>query len=375
MPVNLLPQTPPQAHAEARSACANDDSAPDTLTFAQNLAAASSAKGTKPAAHTQASGDVDTAADAQPAHALTDDELAALIAPSLNAPTTTIVPASIAKAIDDARPAAAVDPRAESSPDAAGLVSATLALLNAQPRATQTRQPLAGGAADRDNAITGVRPDARLAERSTTARLQADIAVPESAPAAAKPAALLATAQVVSDATRVLAEPKDARESRASPELTRSDVTTTTTITPLPEPVKLTIATPAFTPAWRDEVAQQLAQLVVMRQDRAEIRLHPADLGPITVQIQMEGGHANLLIQAPQPATRDGLELALPQLRDSLAQQGIMLGEASIRDQRQSDQQDAQQRASYSSGDDARAIPQEPAPILRARLGLVDLFA
>src|SRR3982750_329574 len=202
MPVNLLPQTPPQAHADTRPACANDDSAPDTLTFAQNLAAASSAKGAKPAAHTQAPADTDRAADAQPAHALTDEELAAFITSPLDAATPAVVPASIGKPIDDARPAAALDARAESSPDAAGLVSATLALLNAQPGATQTRQPIAGGAADRDNAITAVRPDARPAERSTTARLQADIAVPESASVAAKPVAVLATAQVVSDATR-----------------------------------------------------------------------------------------------------------------------------------------------------------------------------
>ncbi len=140
-------------------------------------------------------------------------------------------------------------------------------------------------------------------------------------------------------------------------------------------PTVVTIATPAFTAGWPDDVARALTQLVVLRQDRAEIHVHPADLGPITVRIHIEGGQANLLIQAPQPATRDGLELALPLLRESLAQQGITLGEASVRDERAPGQGAAShesRHAAIRSADDASAIAAAP---LRTRLGLVDLFA
>lgn len=139
--------------------------------------------------------------------------------------------------------------------------------------------------------------------------------------------------------------------------------------------VQLTIATPALTPGWRDEVTRELTQLVVLRHDRAEIRLNPADLGPITVQIRMDAGQANLLIQAPQPATRDGLELALPQLRESLAERGITLGQANVRDER-APQDGAPERQAFAARTAGASDDASVAPLtLRARLGLVDLFA
>ena len=145
---------------------------------------------------------------------------------------------------------------------------------------------------------------------------------------------------------------------------------------PPPAPV-ISIAAPVATPQWRNEVTQQLATVVLMGHDRAELQLHPAELGPIEVKVSMEAGQATLLISAPQPATRDALELALPQLRDALAQQGIALGQATVQDERPRDP-----RESRPSGRDPdRALRSATAPlgaatagIVRPR-GLVDTFA
>jgi flagellar hook-length control protein FliK len=139
------------------------------------------------------------------------------------------------------------------------------------------------------------------------------------------------------------------------------------------------IESPAFSATWRAEVAQEIAQFVMLRHDRAELHITPPHLGPISVQVTMDAGQANLLVTAPQPATRDALELALPQLRDSLAQQGITLGQASVQDDRPRPFSAPADRhggsGSAASGDaEVRAGSATPAVVARVR-GLIDLFA
>jgi flagellar hook-length control protein FliK len=80
-------------------------------------------------------------------------------------------------------------------------------------------------------------------------------------------------------------------------------------------------------------VAQKFAHVVSLRLGEAEIRLNPAHLGPVGIEISYGDNQASVLITAAQPATRDALEQALPHLRELLAQQGIALGESTVRDQ------------------------------------------
>ena len=89
------------------------------------------------------------------------------------------------------------------------------------------------------------------------------------------------------------------------------------------------------TPGWHEDITQKLTHFVSMRGTTAEIRLNPADLGPIGVTISYTDDQAKVSITAAQPATRDALEQALPHLKEMLAQQGITLGEAAVRDRRE----------------------------------------
>jgi flagellar hook-length control protein FliK len=135
-------------------------------------------------------------------------------------------------------------------------------------------------------------------------------------------------------------------------------------------------------PGWQEDVAQKLTHFVSLRATTAEIRLNPADLGPIGVTISYADDQATVMITAAQPATRDALEQALPHLKEMLAQQGITLSEAGVRDRRESMPQwaEADPRRGYSDRrDDAPGARTDTAagsaPAATRTPRLIDTFA
>jgi len=102
---------------------------------------------------------------------------------------------------------------------------------------------------------------------------------------------------------------------------------------PLPA-VVATVAHSIGDSQWPAATARQIAQVVLSQRDRAEIRVHPADLGPIRIEVAMKAHEASVTLVAPVAQTRHALEQALPQLREMLAQGGITLGQANIHDGR-----------------------------------------
>lgn len=140
------------------------------------------------------------------------------------------------------------------------------------------------------------------------------------------------------------------------------------------------IDAPAFTPAWHNEAAQQLAQVVVVGAERAEFQLHPKELGPIAVRIDVvDANQANVTLVAAHADTRAALEQTLPQLRDLLASQGIALGQATVQDGRAQADGGRQEAPAQRGRDDAPAAPAD-APVARriglsGARGLVDTFA
>ncbi|HSH47095.1 MAG TPA: flagellar hook-length control protein FliK, partial [Halomonas sp.] len=70
-------------------------------------------------------------------------------------------------------------------------------------------------------------------------------------------------------------------------------------------------------------------------EQRVELQLHPAELGPLSVSLKLgdQGAQAQLLSAHAQ--VRQALEQAIPQLREALAEQGIQLGEATVGEQRE----------------------------------------
>jgi flagellar hook-length control protein FliK len=116
---------------------------------------------------------------------------------------------------------------------------------------------------------------------------------------------------------------------------------------------------------------------------RAELRLNPSDLGPIQIQLSITAQTADISFHAAHSQTREGIEQALPALRDMLAAQGLSLGQAGVssgQDQRQgSDAANAQ--ASARAGSAGRGGPVAGssagvAPVqMRALRGMLDMYA
>lgn len=94
------------------------------------------------------------------------------------------------------------------------------------------------------------------------------------------------------------------------------------------------IDTPVADPAWGEAVGKRVSMLLSRNVGSAELRLSPAELGPLQVQIAVDDNVARVTFTAAHAVTRDALEQALPRLREMLADQGISLADAGVSDQR-----------------------------------------
>jgi len=146
-------------------------------------------------------------------------------------------------------------------------------------------------------------------------------------------------------------------------------------------PLATRIDVPVKDAAWGEQLGQRLQLIANNQLQTAEIRLTPAELGPLRVQIAIDDGAANVTFQAQHAVTRDAIEQALPRLREMLAENGLTLSQANVGDQGvqhgRRDSADEAAGSSYRAGDSAAEQPQDElhAPRERSAVGLVDTFA
>jgi flagellar hook-length control protein FliK len=88
---------------------------------------------------------------------------------------------------------------------------------------------------------------------------------------------------------------------------------------------------PASMP-WREQFVDRVRFLVSDRTQTAELRLHPAELGPVSIQISIAEQQASIIFLAAHEDTRRHIVEALPQLRDMLGESGVRLGNTSVDD-------------------------------------------
>ncbi|SFT55826.1 flagellar hook-length control protein FliK [Halomonas saccharevitans] len=96
------------------------------------------------------------------------------------------------------------------------------------------------------------------------------------------------------------------------------------------------LTAPVASPAWSQQLGQQMVRLSQQGgEQRVELKLHPAELGPLSVSLKMGDHGAQAQFVSAHAQVRQALEQAIPQLREALAEQGISLGETSVGEQRQ----------------------------------------
>jgi flagellar hook-length control protein FliK len=82
------------------------------------------------------------------------------------------------------------------------------------------------------------------------------------------------------------------------------------------------VATPVGAPDWAHELSDRVNVLVNQNLTHAQIKLSPADLGPIEVRISLSDGQANVSFTTHSHVTSEALQAAAPKLRESLGSQG-----------------------------------------------------
>ncbi len=130
---------------------------------------------------------------------------------------------------------------------------------------------------------------------------------------------------------------------------------------------------------WAADLGQQMVDMVTRGDQQVDLRLHPAELGPLSISLNLNDGSTQAQFQAAHASVRAAVEQALPQLREALATQGIALGQASVSDQpsRQAAGGQAQRDPQANPGSaTASSIEVPPAPVLQVVLSGsgVDLY-
>ena len=143
----------------------------------------------------------------------------------------------------------------------------------------------------------------------------------------------------------------------------------------------------AATPGSADFGPQLGAQISTFVRDgieHARLHLNPAEMGPVSVQIQLEGQTALVHLSAENPHTRQALEQAMPLLAGSLREAGLTLAGGGVFEQpRQGGGARAQGDAEAGAGgqpgrsDEAPLADASPpaSPLATRRRGVVDLVA
>jgi len=142
--------------------------------------------------------------------------------------------------------------------------------------------------------------------------------------------------------------------------------------------INAAIETPVRSAAFPTELANKVVWLAGRQGQFAELSLNPPQMGALEVRLTVSGGDATAHFFSPNPVVREAIDAALPKLRELMAQAGLSLGEAEVRDHAFSRQEHAEtQRWASRQDNDIVTAPSVLAGIGGARAsgsGLVDLY-
>jgi flagellar hook-length control protein FliK len=150
-----------------------------------------------------------------------------------------------------------------------------------------------------------------------------------------------------------------------------------------PAPTQLSISQALTDPGFAPEMAARISVLAADGVQEARLHLNPAEMGPVSVQIIVEGQQAQVSFHAEHEQTRAVLEQSLPDLAAALRDSGLTLSGGGVfqqsRDQANSQQQDPDSSSARDSsrGNSLNLVGSGPvvAPLARPSRGVVDLYA
>lgn len=87
---------------------------------------------------------------------------------------------------------------------------------------------------------------------------------------------------------------------------------------------------PVQSSSWSQGVTEQVAYMVQGRFQSAELRLNPANLGPMQIKMNLQDDQASVTFISAHAPVREALDAALPRLREMFEQQGLNLADVDV---------------------------------------------
>jgi len=134
-------------------------------------------------------------------------------------------------------------------------------------------------------------------------------------------------------------------------------------------------------PEFAPEMAARLTVLAGQGVQKAELHLNPAEMGPVSVKIALDGQDAQVQFHAQHALTREVLERSLPELAAALRDAGLTLSGGGVFQQPQDAKPDGQaQRSSVSGqsrdfGPDIGGSDLTPVTVRHTQVGVLDMYA
>jgi len=324
---------------------------------------------------------------------LTPDAPAAVPAGTARLSSDAVITPKPALATEDASAPTATAAAQSATPEADNAAPPSLyeivrAAVAAQPMAVDGKKPAAAPAgAPVGTAASGRAGAPRTVSATTTEQLAAaaqsqPVGDAKPATADAAPVAAVATTASSDEAATPSASFALQQPAAASTERTTES------------PAMHTLAPEVGGEKWAPALGQQLARMSLSGTHTAELDLNPAGLGPLKVTLSIGEHQAQAAFVSAHESVRKAVEAALPQLRTSLSEQGITLGQTSVgadtrapfgqdaafaqqQQQQQNQRQDAwRPQGASATADIARTSTAAPRPVATPRTGPgVDTFA
>ena len=93
-------------------------------------------------------------------------------------------------------------------------------------------------------------------------------------------------------------------------------------------------------PGWDQAFGEKIQWMVSQQVQGAQIRLNPAQLGPMEVNIQLRNDQATIQFNSAHVVVRDALEAAIPRLREMMESSGVELVDVDVSGQSFAERQD-----------------------------------
>ena len=124
--------------------------------------------------------------------------------------------------------------------------------------------------------------------------------------------------------------------------------------------LNLNIAAQAGSAEWQNQLSSRIRWMGDIKLSSAELKLHPAELGAVEIQISTEDDQTRVSFITSNAAAKEVIESSLPRLRELLAEGGLQLEQGDVAHRDLPDDKQAQELANGSSftneeGEDSEA--------------------